>query len=223
MFAAHASFMTAGGPSGPPFSTVVALLHFDTDLADTSSLAASWTASGAAAVSATQTKFGSKSLYVNGGYIYPSASASNFEFGTGDFTVEMWIYPTGSGDFGRIYDGRPGVQGFYPQLLISSNLVDYYVNSSRRITGNQTCATNTWSHLVLCRSSGSTRLFVNGTQSGSTWTDSSNYLNTTGYPRIGDSGIGTAPFPGYIDEVRITKAARYTAAFTAPTAAFPNG
>ena len=67
-------------------------------------------------------------------------------------------------------------------------------------------------------------MFLNGTQTGSTYTDSNVYVNASLRPYIGVSGYnGLGFFPGYIDDLRVTKGvARYTATFTPPAAAFPN-
>lgn len=219
MFAAHNALFTPP-PSGPPASSVKALLHLNTDFTDSSSVASAWNSSGSASVSSAQSKFGGKSLALSGGYIYPSATGSNFAFGNGDFTIEMWVYPTGTNDYSRIYDSRPGSQGAYPQMLMQANKIDYYVNSGLRIAGSVTVSNSTWSHVALCRASGTTRMFINGSQSGSSWSDTTTYLNSDGYPRIGESGIGSAPFSGYIDEIRICTVALYTAAFAAPTSEF---
>lgn len=81
----------------------------------------------------------------------------------------------------------------------------------------------TWTHIALCRSGSSTRLFLDGVQTGSTYTDTNNYLGPANRPVIGASGLslGGSALNGYIDDLRITKFARYTANFTPPTAAFP--
>jgi hypothetical protein len=76
--------------------------------------------------------------------------------------------------------------------------------------------------VALSRSGTSTRLFLNGVQQGSTYSDTRNYIQTP-------ISIGirfdqsTQAFTGHIDELRISKGlARYTANFTAPSAAFTN-
>ena len=52
------------------------------------------TVAGDAKISTTQSKFGGSSLYLDGtgDYIYADGSASKYAFGTGDFSISMWIY-----------------------------------------------------------------------------------------------------------------------------------
>ena len=94
---------------------------------------------------------------------------------------------------------------------------------SSRITGGVVPASQ-WVHIALSRSGTSTRLFMDGLQTGSTYTDTLNYIASP--VRIGDGNDGVSPtasFSGYIDDFRITKGiARYTANFTPPTLPFPD-
>jgi hypothetical protein len=100
-----------------------------------------------------------------------------------------------------------------------------YVDGAYRIgrSGTQ-FTTNTWYHVALSRSGTSTRLFIDGTQVHSTYTDTTSYVGTA--PDIGElnssfglTGYGTI---GHIDEFRISSTARYTANFTPTTTAFVN-
>jgi hypothetical protein len=91
-----------------------------------------------------------------------------------------------------------------------------------------TFALNTWHHIAVSRSGSSIRAFANGTQAGSTATNTDAFThNKAGNRplRIGELNDGTYLFGvnGYIDDIRITKGvARYTASFTPPTEPFPN-
>jgi hypothetical protein len=124
-------------------------------------------------------------------------------------------------------DWRPtSTSGAYITWYLGTGVPVLFVDAADRITGGSAIPTNEWVHLAICRASGSTKMFVNGTQSGSTYSDSNVYLNSANRPLIASNGftIGGSPsyFTGYIDDLRITKGiARYTAAFTPPTAAFP--
>jgi hypothetical protein len=186
-------------------------------------------------VSTTQAKWGASSMKFDGNadFLVNNGNTNSFAFGTGNFTIEFWMYPTNPalGFVQSIYDQRPtSTQGLYPTIYFdgSGNIL-YYTNSVNRITGS-TISANAWYHIALTRSGTSTKLFINGTQSGSTYTDSNNYINSSGRPWIGQFSDSTSPlitnalncFNGYIEDLRITKGvARYTANFTAPTAAFP--
>jgi hypothetical protein len=103
----------------------------------------------------------------------------------------------------------------------SSNLV-LNVLGATRITGTSALPlNNTWYHIAVSRSGTSTKMFVNGTQVGSTWTDTTNYIAAPLY--LGARYDGAIPFHGYIDDVRISKGiARYTTTFTAPTGILAN-
>jgi hypothetical protein len=159
----------------------------------------------------------------SGDWLIPSGSSALYAFGTGDFTIEFWIYiPVTQTSI--IYDSRPvSTQGAYPELYLASNQIIYYHTESNRIAGS-TLANTTWYHIALCRSGTSTKLFVNGTQVGSTYSDSTNYLCGTNRPAIGVAGNTLSdPFNGYLDDLRITKGvARYVTNFTPPVARMPN-
>ena len=187
---------------------------------------------GNAQISTTQSKFGGSSMYFDGtgDYLIPNAGGSNvlYALGTGDFTIETWVYPTsftGQSNINTIFDFRPAsTNGIYPTLFLTltNGYLTYFVNNSNAITTTSTPTLNTWSHVALVRSSGSTRLYLNGTQVGSTYTDTNNYLGSASRPLIGTSGFFVVSdfFTGYMDDFRITRFARYTANFTAPTSAF---
>ena len=75
-------------------------------------------------------------------------------------------------------DYRPAsTNGAYPCLYVNaSNQIEYYVNTGVRITGTTTLTSGTLYRARVARVSGVTRIFINGTQEGSSWTDSSNML-----------------------------------------------
>lgn len=143
-----------------------------------------------------------------------------FAYGTGDFTIEAWVCPTAI-KLQRIYDGRPTSNGAYPTIgMNATGKFDYTANSAVRITGTTTAIVNTWYHIALCRSGTSTKLFVNGVQEGSTYSDASNYLVVAGRPFIGADSFsaGTNAWSGFISNLRIIKGtAVYTSNFTPPT------
>jgi hypothetical protein len=182
---------------------------------------------GTARISTAQKKFGTGSLLNNSGdqnFIQATSAPGTYQFGTGDFTIEAWVYAlnfTTSGSEREIIDFRvsSNVEAA-PSLYFYDSQIWYKSENIVRITSG-TLSINTWYHVAVVRFSGITKLYINGQNVGATYTDTTNYID--GVVRIFSSYSGTSTYNGYIDDVRITKGiARYTANFTPPTQAFPN-
>ena len=178
---------------------------------------------GDAQVSTVQKKFGLGSIAFDGtGDYLTIPSNTDFAYATGTFTIEMWVYRVGGGANQVLLDQRTAnPTNHAPVIFINaSNALQYNDGAASVITGATTVPLNAWSHVALSRSGTSTRLFLNGVQQGSTYTDTRNYIQTP--IRIGIRfDQSTQAFNGYIDELRVTKGvARYTSNFTAPSAPF---
>ena len=152
--------------------------------------------------------------------------SSDFAFGTADFTIEMWIKIDDDTNTNTIYDSRPTTNGAQIALFYSGsgNAIMFAHGGSVRITGTiDVGADHSWHHVVLARQSGSTKLFVDGVQDGSTYSDSTSYENPSNRPFIGASGGSTfldedTFFKGYISNVRVCIGhAVYFSNFTPPT------
>ena len=147
-------------------------------------------------------------------------SDSNLTFGTGDFTIEFWILRNNS-DNAVFLDWRHttgGAQGVRITLYADGNL-KFFNNGGNQISGSDPLTTNSWHHVALARGSSSTRLFVNGVQFGSTYSDSSDYEGPldSGGIYIGRFGGGGYDTKAYISNLRIVKGtALYTSDFTPP-------
>jgi hypothetical protein len=162
----------------PPYE----LCHFEgadasTAIVDSGSYAQTVTTHGAAQIDTSTSSMGSSSLMLGSGD-YISVDTGNFAFGTGDFCVDFYVKlsPIAAQVF---YDG--GASGFVIQYTGSALT---FTSAAGTITGT-TLFDGTDAHIAVTRASGSTRLFKNGTQTGSTLTDTTNYGATSGYPRIG--------------------------------------
>jgi cytoskeletal protein CcmA (bactofilin family) len=181
-------------------------------------------AQGDAKLSTAIKKFGTASLALDGTGDYVTVSTNpDFAYGTGDFTIEMWVYRTTSSGLVQILlDQRTSAETTYAPVVFinASNQLAYNDGEgTTKITGTTTIPLNSWSHVAVSRSGTSTNLFLNGVQEGSTYTDTRNYIQTP--VRIGARWNDTGYFQGYIDDLRISKGiARYTVNFTTPTAAF---
>jgi len=177
---------------------------------------------GNAQVDTTTVKYGTGALEVNGVSGYLTAPDSvKYDFGTGDFTFECWLYATATNGEGTLFS------------VAVSNGINIFVNKSSQfgigkiatssglINFGSAPALNQWNHVAVSRSSGTTYGFINGTISGSS-ADTNNYVDG-GLASIGIIPTSTGNnIQGYIDDLRITKGvARYTTNFTPPEAALP--
>jgi len=146
-------------------------------------------------------------------------SNSNLAFGTGDFTIEFWVKMTTVQDT-ILLDMRPNsaaTNGKYPLIHYNSNQIKYFTDSSDRIFSTPSFNANQWYHVAVSRSGTSTKMFLDGTQVGSTYSDSNDYLN--GDTTLGSRASNTSyNLNGYISNFRITKSqALYTSNFTPST------
>ena len=148
------------------------------------------------------------------------ATSTEFGFGTGAFTVELWIKPLSVAAGSKtLFDFRTAATELSPYLYLDGANLKYYNNGSVTITGTTNLVAGTWYHVAISRSGTTTKMFLNGTQEGSDYSDASNY-GTTKPIRIGATYNAGAVFPGYVDEFRVSTNARYTGAFTAPAGIF---
>jgi hypothetical protein len=175
---------------------------------------------GNAQVSTTQAKWGTTSMYFDGtgdNLYTPNACLP----ATGDFTLEMWVYPASTSGYQLIYSQF--INGNSGSIQITWNDISskFAMNDGSGVflTSSSTYSTNAWYHLAIVRTGSTFTMYVNGTSVAS-GTNSYSILQTASY--IGTRSLSDGYFNGYIDDIRITRGyARYTANFTAPTAAFP--
>ena len=183
-----------------------------------------------AQVSTTQAKWGTTSLKFDGTgdwLIQPASQLTNL--GTSDFTIEGWFYLTTTASaqyFLGTFAASPN-RGWFVYFDPTIKLTfTYSTTGSNAIDASfgYTPTTNTWVHIAFVRSGANLICYANGAQQGSTYNigTSSIYQNTQPL-YIGERGSATgAAFNGYIDDLRITRYARYSGStYTQPTAAFP--
>ncbi len=170
------------------------------------------------------TVIGGSAYFDGSGDYLTGTGSSNLAFGSGDFTIELWVY------FNSVA-ASPAYQFIYSSADSSVYLntpVIYWFQSSSSLRFNNgsdlISATGiqakTWYHVAVSRSGTTTKMFLNGVQVGSA-TDATVYINQPSRPMIGanGNGSGSEPFSGYISDVRCVKGtAVYTSAFTPPTA-----
>lgn len=149
---------------------------------------------------------------------YITSTSTALGFGTGDFTIECWVYPHSISSGRGLLDFRSvgSSTSTKPSLYLSANgVLSYYTNGGSRITG--TLAANQWSHIAICRASGSTAMYISGVKVGGSYVSSSD-MGTTSDVVIGQVGytrpVAGAYWNGMITNVRVIKTALYTTNFT---------
>ena len=207
------------------------LLHCN-DLNDSSPYGVSITNHGAT-VSDAQSKFGRKSLYINGSQ-YLTIPAINF--GAGDFTIDWWEYVTdancgtrfttlfpashasqaGGLMVGWLSNGKPSI--FLSTQTTGSANWDVLAGENTFVQN----AYSTWVHRAVVRSGNNLLLFTNGTLEITVSIGSVSVGYNASLPfAIGkwayDYSASGSYFVGYIDEFRISNIARWTENFTPPT------
>lgn len=184
-----------------------------------------FSASGGATISTAQSKFGGASLLCSSGNQWiTSTTSASLAHGTGDFTLEFFLYNitlTGSHYFFRTSTGTGTGDGIImgagtpPVVYIGQNGSWNIVNGSA-MTG---VTTGTWQHIAITRSGSTLRGFVDGTQRWTATSALSIYQSANAF-RLGavnpSTGLG---MNAYMDDFRyVSGYAAYTANFTPPTA-----
>ena len=213
------------------FPKVKLLLPFDgsngaTSTTDSSNANNTVSFAGTAQISTAQSKFGGSSLLLDGNSDYIYIANDDLDFSsTESFTLEFWVYfnDIDDGNIVNFYSDYSGASNGMSIDKSTSNVLRAHNGDSTRITGTTTVSAGQWYHIALSGTSGSYKLFLNGTQEGST--SSNGFTGGTTNKYIGTfywAGLGGAVrlVNGYIEDFRITKGeARYTSNFTPPTSA----
>ena len=166
-------------------------------------------AKGDATQSSGQSNWYGGSYYFDGSGDYLGATTSaDFAMGTGDFTLECWVYKSGSGAFMNFMAtrGGPGTSAgftFGSQSAANGYDVEFYTDGLKLDGGAQGITNGRWHHVAVTRSGTSLRSYVNGVLN-TTATNSQNLSNTS--LALGITNDATqGPLHGYLQDVRIYK------------------
>lgn len=208
-----------------------------TTITDNSYVTKTLTAHGGAQISTAQQKYGGSSISFDGltGTYVDAVQSSAFAFGTGDFTVEMWVWLN---NYGSGYGGNPGYGSWifdtrnpsaagpgisFGMRYDDGRLLTYY-NNAIQLEGTTGLTIGSWHHVAFVRKGAVLSFYRDGTLDNS-GAISSNFTNDycvlgAAHDLVADPRLH---FNGYMDEIRVTKGyARYTGSFTPPVAAFPD-
>lgn len=219
-------FASGGDPS---FANVSLLLHCNgtnasTTFTDNSPVGHTVTANGDAQLSTGTYKFATASGAFDGTGDYLSVPAhSSLDFGTGDFTIEMWVFFNATGtqylmDLSTVITSAISITPSTGNLFV-------YSDGSFCVNGGSTVFnTGQWYHIALSRSGGTWTVYRDGTQ----------YLQATGQTSrtfgssslnlyLGIAGNLTLGLNGNLDDIRMTKGvSRYNSNFTPHTTQHPD-
>jgi hypothetical protein len=158
-------------------------------------------------------------IYFDGTGDYLSlANSTDWNFGTGDFTIEGSFWLSSSSTQQVLWD-RGATAGSYAVLQSSGDEMNVVLESTGKsfypisTSYGQAIQSNRWYHFAWSRASGTLRFFVNGVPIGAGIASSENITDTSAF-LIGSNVAVNLPMTGFIREFRISNVARYTSAFT---------
>ena len=229
-----------GAGSDPDFANVIGLYKTPSNgsISDASGTLGPFIIGTGAVIDGTQTQFQPANINLSGGgYVEAQGDLTQVDFGDDPFTIETWIYRTAAGTVGD--NGPPeydtivsasvfGSAGWGIFIRQDTNRLVYERGDNGALfegDANAVISNNTWTHVAVSSEGvgGNLRLFVNGVLAGTLSAPSGQDTS----PSLTRLGIGRYQadrrkrFIGHIEDVRLTKGvARYTEAFTPPTAEF---
>jgi len=186
------------------------------------------TANGDVTNTRAEQKVGDSSIKFDGTGDYLTVpSSSDFNFGTGDFTLEFWAYFNVSGNAETIWmrDQTSANRNLYVQKDANDKIAVYVSDDGSNWPVNITTASavsiGAWVHIAVVRNGNDFDTYINGTSDASTTNTLSMYASTS-LLLIGIHLETTysSPLNAYLDEIRLSDSARYTTTFTPSTTEF---
>ena len=166
--------------------------------------------------STAQSKIGSSSIYFNNNGKLLLPDHADFNFGTSDVTIELWMHSSDTGDPANrmIGAGSHPTEWFIRSDSTQGEAVKAYISSGVRNLNQspQAWATGAWNHVAVVRQGSTLRLYTNGVQQDTvscgtgSWDTSSGQRVALG---VGNNAGGSEFYTGYLDSVRVSKTCRY--------------
>lgn len=220
-----------GVPGNDSYTTV--LLHMDGADASTTftddnagGSAKTWTVAGNAQIDTAASKFGGAAGLFDGDgdYIY-TADHADFQFGSGDFTIDFWFNRGGSFATRQwVFGQSNGAGNNYTMACTikfeTANQLIFEGYGGTNITSTTAFSAGGWHHVAIVRNGSTFTLYIDGVSE-----DTDTYASAVTHRSGVDWGIGTMGiywnnsyhYHGWLDEFRVSKGfARWTANFTPP-------
>jgi len=164
----------------------------------------------------TQKKFGTTSIYFDGtGDRLTCADHDDWAFGSGNFTVEFWWWPTNYAysniNFG-VWNASAGSLN-RSWLIYGKNTIGFAYGVGVNATSNPgvtVCDYNAWSHVSVVRSLTKIKTYINGTEDldisvGTAEFNDANHANINLFMSYYNGIAADTKFLGYVDEIMISK------------------
>ena len=214
--------------------------HFDIDFTDSSLSPKILTPNGSVAIDNVNSKFGGGSASFTSLDSFVSIPVSNdFNFGSGDFTIDFWLYnPAGIGqeaifagynDYWLAIGANWGTFGSH-RIFLSSNGYSWDIiqgDSGAGISNYNGLLADQWNHFALVRSGDRLMTFVNGIIDIDTLISGAIVDPNITQPSLSIGRWGNNPLPmliGNVDEFRVSKGiARWTSDFIPPVTPYSEG
>lgn len=224
----------AAASTDPHWANVKALLNMggadaSTTFTDSTGLR-TWTAAGNAQID-TSLGYNAGQFDGTGDRVTTPYVLADFDWWTGDYTVEAWIRATTLANWSYL-DGaqRPAMVGcadpasatnywsFGPRA--DGKLVMYYFSgAAREVVSTATISAATLTHIAMTKNASGIHLAVGGTVQAPVAVSGTPQSSTSVPLTLGQ--INNRSIDGWVQALRITKAARYTSNFTPESAPFP--
>jgi hypothetical protein len=176
---------------------------------------------GNAQVSTTQAKWPPTGISFDGtGDNLTVIDKPELRIGTGDFTIEGWVYLNATGvAYGLVSKGT-ATTGWSVNVTSGNKLQFSY--TATQLTGATSLVSGTWYYFAVVRAgtaSGNLRVILNGATDATSAGAVNDDFNQTNVLYVGADRVAGAVLNGYLQDIRITNG--YARTTSTPTAAFP--
>ena len=221
------------------YTNSLLLYPFDSDANDDSSTGNNLTLTNAS-IDTSVKKYGAGSLKFTGSLANGKAQGVMPSLGTGDFTIEFWLYMASMSSNQYILDRGQGSNFYYDNpgfafLTTTSSRFYWEIKDSYDseeagygasvglVSSSLSSAVGSWVHVALVRQGTTYRMYIDGTQEASgtgSATDFAQHNFAIGDAMVNGGGVAQNT---YIDDFRLSNTAVYPdgTTFTVPSAAHP--
>jgi hypothetical protein len=153
------------------------------------------------------------SAYIDGsGDTIDSPATTTFNYGTGDFTYETWVYPESTPNDSTIIS-QPSAGTPYPLFMIYNGALHWSPSGGSYQAFGLSVTNGQWNHIAVVRQGGTMYGFLNGVRGSTTHA----YATSLGDGRFIRIAVGNR-YKGYLSDTRISNIAVYTTTtYTVPT------